>query len=107
MGAVRVEIYRRTGKFEQYVAKKSQMPLQVSTETSTTTATTAGSRIVVAAQGGYRQLYARMSADEIVYAAVGSNPTAAAATGWQINPGEALEDIPVIPGDLFSFKDLA
>lgn len=107
MGAVRVEIYRKTGKFESYMGKKSQMPVQVSTETSTTTATAGGARIAVAAAGGFRQLFARLSADEIVFAAIGSNPVATNATGWQINANESVEDIPVIPGDLFSFKDLA
>lgn len=108
MGAVRVEIFRAHGRLSSFPGQKSsQTPLQTSVETSNNaTPTTAGSRIVVAAAGGYRNLFARISSDTLGYAAVGANPTADKTTNaaWRLLPNEALE-VPVIPGDKFSFID--
>lgn len=108
MGAVRVEIFRAHGRLSQFPGmKSSQLPLQTSVETTNNaTVTTAGSRIAVAAAGGYRNLFARITTDTLGYVAVGANPTADKTTkaAWRMIPNEALE-VPVIPGDLFSFID--
>jgi hypothetical protein len=108
MGAVRVEIFRVHGRTNPFPGQKSQQtPLQTSVETTNNaTATTAGSRITVAAAGGYRSLFARITTDTLGYAAIGPNPTAdkTTAAAWRILPNEALE-VPVIPGDKFSFID--
>ena len=108
MGAVRVEIIRLHGRLNQFPGAKSQQtPLQVSLETTNNaTPTTAGSRIAVAAAGGYRSLFARITTDTLGYVAVGPNPTADKTTkaAWRIVPNEELV-LPCIPGDLFSFID--
>lgn len=108
MGAVRVEIHRRddkSGKFPGLVS--NQMPLQVATETSSTTATTAGSRITVApVPNNYRNYFARILVDEACYVSAGADPTAAAASSWLAAANTPLE-IPVVPGDKLSFKDVA
>lgn len=107
MGAVRVEIFRQRGRLDNFPgAKGAQTPIQTSLETSNNaTATTAGSRIVVAANA-YRNLFARITTDTLGYVAVGANPTAdkTTNTSWRILPTDALE-IPVTPGDKFSFID--
>lgn len=108
MGSVVVEIFRKAGKNKSFPGTKlDQMPLQRAAETSTTSATTAGSRITVGpTSDNGRNYFARITADEIVFCSVGSNPTAALNTGWRIMPNVDLE-VPVIRGDKFSFIDLA
>ena len=107
MGAARIEIFRKQDKRDQFPgALTSKMPIQVETETTSTTATTAGSRHVVDANPSYDRLYARVRVDEACYLAVGADPTAAAATSWLLDANVWLE-VPVQPGDLFSFKDVA
>lgn len=107
MGAVRVEIFRQRGRMENFPgAKAQQTPIQTSLETTNAaTVTVAGSRITVAANA-YRSLFARITTDTLGYVAVGPNPTAdkTTAAAWRILPTDALE-IPVSPGDKFSFID--
>lgn len=108
MGAVTVEIFRMSNKAKRYPGTiLDQMPLQRATEVSTTSATTAGSRIAVAPTSPVdNDFFARLTADEIVFCSIGTNPTAALNTGWRIMPNDALI-VPVKRGDLFSFIDLA
>ena len=108
MGAVRVEIFRKRGRLDSFPgSKSSQAPLQTSVETTNNaTVTVAGSRITVAAAGGYRSLFARITTDTLGYVAVGPNPTAdkTTAAAWRILPNESFE-VPVTVGDKFSFID--
>lgn len=107
MGSVRIEIYRKHGRLNAFPGSKSSAtPIQISTETTNAaTPTTAGSRIAVAASS-YRNLFARITTDTLGYVAIGSNPTAAkTGVGWRMMANDVLEDIPVSPGDLFSFID--
>lgn len=108
MGAVRVEILRRDSKHGSHPgAIAHSMPLQVATETSSTTATTAGSRIVVApVPNNFREYIARCTIDEACYVAAGADPTAAAASAWLAVANTPIE-IPVVAGDKLSFKDVA
>lgn len=106
MGKARIEIFARSNKHAQYPGAAGY-PIQVEEETSSTSATTAGSRKVVAAAGNYNQLYARVTHDEACYVAVGADPTASnTALGYLLSANVPLE-IPVKAGDKFSFKELA
>lgn len=108
MGAVRVEIFRAHGRLNPFPGSKNgQTPIQTSVETTNAaTATTAGSRIVVAANA-YRNLFARITTDTLGYVAVGANPTAdkTTNTSWRLMPNGPGIEIPVTPGDKFSFID--
>lgn len=108
MGAARIEIYPKFKARGEYGGIGSSSPIQVEVETTSTTATTAGSRHVVSGASAYAQLFARVSVDEACYLAVGADPTAAVSPGlsWLLATNVALE-IPVKPGDKFSFKDVA
>lgn len=107
MGTARIEIVRLDDRYGSYPGMIKQV-FQVAKETTSTTATTAGSRIAVAAVPSYNKLHARITHDEACWLAVGSNPTAADAPtlGYQLQAGVPLL-IPVKAGDLFSFKELA
>lgn len=108
MGAVRLEIYKKTNKFARAGAGEiaSGTPLQVATETSSTTATVAGSRITVTGLGGGGTGYASIVVDEDCYVSIGADPTAAATTSFLLKSGVARE-LPVSQGEKFSFKDVA
>ena len=108
MGAARVEIHRRGSKHQMFPgAYVNQMPLQVATEVTSTTATTAGSRIIVApVPSNFRDYIARITIDEACYVSIGADPTAAAATSWLAAANTPIE-IPTVAGDKISFKDVA
>lgn len=107
MGAARIEIFAMGSRHHNYPELIRTQPLQVANETTSTTATTAGSRITVTAQPAYGKLFARVQVDEACYVAVGSDPTASnTALGWLLNANSPLT-IPVSGGEKFSFKDLA
>lgn len=108
MGAARIEIFRRGDKRDQYPGAIKEGPFQVEVETTSTTATTAGSRHVVDNVPSYTNLVARVQVDEACYLAVGADPTAAVspALSWLLVANTPIE-VPVKAGDLFSFKDVA
>lgn len=108
MGAVRLEIYQRSGRFAADGGGmiKTGTPLQVATETSSTTATTAGSRITATGLGAGTKGFASIVVDEDCYVSIGADPTAAAATSFLLKANVARE-LPVTSGEKFSFKDVA
>lgn len=108
MGAVRVEIYRKTDKYARAGAGMiaTGTPAQVATETSSTTATTAGSRITCTGLGAGVKGYASITVDEACYVSIGADPTAASGTSFLLAANVARE-LPVTQGEKFSFKDVA
>lgn len=106
MGAARVEIYQKGRGSSGYPgAIRTGTPLQVATETTSTTATTAGSRIT-ATGGGTSQMFANIVVDEDCYVSIGADPTAAAATSYLLKANVARE-LPIKGGEKISFKDVA
>ncbi len=107
MGTARVEIFRMGTKNNNFPGEVLEGPFQVAEESTSTTATTAGSRIVVAAVSNYQNLAARITHDELCYVAIGADPTAAAAAlGWRTQVGVPLI-VPVTAGQKISFKEVA
>lgn len=107
MGAARIEIYSKGSKWGLYPGSIDAGSPQIATETTSTTATTAGSRITVAnPTSGRQSLFASCVVDEDCYLAIGADPTATAANGWLLKAGVARE-FAVNVGDKFSFKDVA
>jgi hypothetical protein len=107
MGTARVEIVRLGDRYDQFPGVIKEI-FQTAKETTSTTATVAGSRIQVATTPAYTKLHARIVHDEACWVAVGADPTAAdaPALGYQTAPNVPLI-IPVAPGDKLSFKELA
>lgn len=107
MGAVRVEIFTKNNRFSAYPDGHDKAPVQVNEETSTTAATTAGSRITVGNVGAGKKLFARVQVDEACYMAIGTDPTASAtALGYKLAANVPFE-VECDVADKFSFKDLA
>lgn len=112
MGAARVEVFGRASKFDRAGAgNKRTNVLAVFTETTSTTATTAGSRIQIAGITGYGpgSLGIRVQVDEACYLSIGADPTAAAdnaGKAWLLAANTPME-LPVNVGDKLSFKDVA
>lgn len=107
MGAARIEVFRMQDKRDQFPGQiGSTEPLQVEVETTSTTATTAGSRHVIDNQPSYSRLHARIQVDEACYVAIGADPTAAAGVGWLLAANTPIV-LPVSAGDKVSFKDVA
>lgn len=107
MGAARIEVYAKGDRWAKFPGLVDSGMPQVATETTSTTATTAGSRIAVAQPtSGKRSLFASVVVDEDCYLSIGADPTAAAATSFLLKANVARE-FAVNVGDLFSFKDVA
>lgn len=107
MGAARIEIYAKGDRWSKFPGMIDAGSPQIATETTSTTATTAGSRIVVAQPtSGKRSLVASCIVDEDCYLAIGADPTATAANGWLLKANVARE-FAVNVGDKFSFIDAA
>jgi|SRR6185369_1659047 len=109
-GSARIEIFHAGNKNKKFPAMiLDQVPVQVAAETTANTATVAGSRIAVAPTGSDRDFFARITADVVMFVAVGTNPTAAItaapASGWRIMANSFIV-LPVKRGDLFSFINL-
>lgn len=107
MGAARVEMYRKSTRFDRAGEGNilSGTPIQVATETTSTTATTAGSRITAALGAGVKG-FASIVVDEDCYVSIGADPTAAAATSFLVKANVARE-LPITTGEKISFKDVA
>jgi len=107
MGAARVDIVRLGDKYDQYPGVIKEL-LQTAKETTSTTATTAGSRIQVLTTASYTKLHARVQVDEACWLAVGADPTAADAPALSyLLAANTPITVPVNPGDKLSFKDVA
>lgn len=105
MGAARVEMYRKWSPKNTYAgAIRDGIPVQVNTETTSTTATISGSRITAPANQGTLLMSAIV--DEDCYISIGADPTAAAATSWLLKANVARE-FTIRPGEKISFKDVA
>lgn len=109
MGTAHVEIVAIDSKNNQFPGQFSQggNPLLVADEITSTTATTAGSRIT-APSVNRRDMYARIIHDEACYVMIGSDPTAAVppALCWKTVPNVALV-VPIRAGEKISFKEVA
>lgn len=108
MGTAHVEIYQKNSKNSAYPREmKVDGLVFVQDEATSTTATTAGSRMVCPSGAG-RDYFARIIHDEACYVAVGDNPTAAVPPGlsYKTVPNVALE-LPIRAGQKISFKEVA
>lgn len=107
MGTVRMEFYRKSNRYDRAGEGNilSGTPIQVETETSSTTATTAGSRKVAALGAGIKG-FVSIVVDEDCYVSIGADPTAAATTSFLLKANVARE-LPVTTGEKLSFKDVA
>lgn len=107
MGAARVEIYARGDRWSKFPGMIDAGSPQIATETTSTSATTAGSRITVAQPtSGKRSLFVSCVVSVDCYVAIGADPTATAANGWLLKANVARE-FAVNVGDKLSFIDAA
>jgi hypothetical protein len=106
MGSARIEIFRKGTRRDMFPGEIKAGPFQIEAETTSTTATTSGSRHVVDNYPSYVDLHARVQVDEACYVDVGLDPTASATSGWKLAANVPM-DIPVRAGYKFSFKDVA
>lgn len=110
MGAARVEIYRKTNRFDRAGEGNilTGTPAQVATETTSTTATTAGSRITATGLGAGVKGYASIVVDEDCLVAIGADPTAAVAPAASyLLKANVARELPITQGEKISFKDVA
>lgn len=108
MGTAHVEIYQKNSKNSALPREiRADGPIFVADEATTTTATTAGSRMQCPSGPG-RDYFARIIHDEACYVAIGDNPTAAVPPGlsYKTVPNVALE-LPIRAGQKISFKEVA
>lgn len=108
MGTAHVEIYQKYNKNQAYPREmRPDGPVFVADEATSTTATTAGSRMVCPSNNS-RDYWARIIHDEACYVAIGDNPTAAVppALAYKTVPNVALE-LPIRAGQKISFKEVA
>lgn len=106
MGTARVEIFRMQTRRDSFPGQVGEL-LQVANETTSTTATTAGSRITVTGSSAYDRLHARIVHDEAAYVMIGADPTATStALAYKLAPNVPLV-VPVNAGDKFSFIEVA
>lgn len=108
MGNAHVEIYAKNPKNSAYPREiRPDGPLFVQDEATSTTATTAGSRMTCPSGAG-RDYWARIIHDEACYVAIGDNPTANVppALCYKTVPNVALE-LPIRAGQKISFKEVA
>lgn len=110
MGNAHVEIFSRYNKNQSFpgqIKHGDANPVFVGDEATSTTATTAGSRMACPSGPG-RDYTARIIHDEACYVMIGSNPTAAVppARCWKTIPNVELL-VPIRAGELISFKEVA
>lgn len=108
MGTARVEIYELSGRQSNFPGQKRRV-VHSATEASSTTATTAGSRITVPQTAGARHLLCRVIHDEACYYAWGSDPTAVntvPSTSVLLAANTPFEHL-IAVGEKLSFKEVA
>lgn len=109
MGAARIEIFTRFPNFAYAGLMESTIPLQIETETTSTSATSEegpDERIEVEPLAVRNQMWARIQVDEACEVSIGADPTAGTDLGWLLAASTPIE-VPVKAGDKFSFKDVA